>query len=187
MEMKLKQPKPHADIPAGLQPFHTPLPPYTRHEIVIPGAAISTGAEPDESFWVPQAEGVAFRPLCLNVTQGYYVNLLRVRRSGVLSCHRHAGPVHAQVLKGRWYYLEHPWTAEEGSYVMEAPGETHTLYVPEGVPEMITWFHVTGGYTYLDAKGNPTGIEDVFTKIERAKEHYAANGVGVAYLESLIR
>jgi hypothetical protein len=30
------------------------------------------------------------------------VNLLRVRGAGVLSRHRHAGPVHGWVLKGSW-------------------------------------------------------------------------------------
>jgi len=49
----------------------------------------------DEREWVPQSPTVAFRPLVLNVTQGYYINILRVRSSGVLSRHRHSGPVHA--------------------------------------------------------------------------------------------
>lgn len=78
------------------------------------------------------------------VSQGYFVNLLRVRKSGILSRHRHTGPVHATVLRGRWHYLEHPWWAEEGSYAMEPPGDIHTLEVPDGVDEMVTMFHVTG-------------------------------------------
>src|SRR6267142_4139240 len=47
----------------------------------------------DEREWVPQSPTVAFRPLVLNVSQGYYINILRVRSSGVLSRHRHSGPV----------------------------------------------------------------------------------------------
>src|SRR5262245_58577366 len=57
----------------------------------------------DEREWVPQTPNVAFKPLMLNVTQGYYVNILRVRRSGVLSRHRHSGPVHAFTLRGKWH------------------------------------------------------------------------------------
>ena len=38
----------------------------------------------DERVWVPQAEGVWFRPLLLNTVTGGWCNLLRVRRSGVL-------------------------------------------------------------------------------------------------------
>ncbi|MFT3955708.1 MAG: 2,4'-dihydroxyacetophenone dioxygenase family protein [Piscinibacter sp.] len=159
-----------------------PLPADARDEIVVHDVL-----QTDERLWVPQGNGVSFLPLCLGATQGYYVNLLRVRRSGVLSCHRHSGAVHAQVLRGRWYYLEHDWVAETGSFVMEAPGETHTLVVPPDVPEMITWFHVAGGYTYFDADGRVTGIEDVFTKIAKARAHYAAQGLPMAQLERLIR
>ena len=78
--------------------------------------------EVDERLWVPQAPGVDFRPLLLNVTQGYWVNVLRVRRSGILSRHRHAGPVHALTLRGRWHYLEHDWWAEQGVLRLRAAG-----------------------------------------------------------------
>ena len=141
----------------------------------------------DDEMWVPQSEGVTMKPVLLNVTQGYYVNLLRVRKSGVLSCHRHSGPVHAFVLKGRWYYLEHDWVAEEGAYAFEPPGEIHTLYVPPDVPEMITLFHVTGGYTYIDASGAAVGFEDVFTKIDNCRAHYERIGLGADYVKRFIR
>ncbi len=52
----------------------------------------------DERLWVPQAENVWFRPLCLAASRGYWQNLLRVRKSGVLSRHRHPQPVHGFVL-----------------------------------------------------------------------------------------
>ncbi|WP_233886809.1 2,4'-dihydroxyacetophenone dioxygenase family protein [Paraburkholderia flagellata] len=141
----------------------------------------------DDKLWVPTTKTVSFKPLLLNASQGYYVNLLRVRQSGVLSRHRHTGPVHAMVLRGRWYYLEHDWVAEQGSYAHEPAGETHTLFVPEGVDEMITWFHVTGGYTYVDPQGNATGYEDVFTKIEAARKHYETIGLGADYVKRFIR
>lgn len=159
-----------------------PFPPDGRREIVVHDVLAG-----DERRWVPQSDGVSFLPLCFGVTQGYYVNLLRVRRSGVLSCHRHTGPVHAQVLRGRWYYLEHDWVATEGSFILETPGETHTLVVPPDVDEMITWFHVGGGYIYLDAKGAQIGFEDVFTKLELARAYYAAVGLDAAGIETLIR
>ena len=180
----------NAPLPTGAR--NPQRPPVTRPVIPLPASARAEIVLPDilgtdERHWVPQGEGVSFLPLCLGVTQGYYVNLLRVRRSGVLSCHRHTGAVHAQVLRGRWYYLEHDWVATEGSFVMEAPGETHTLVVPEDVTEMVTWFHVSGGYVYLDGQGQPTGFEDVFTKVDKAREHYLATGLDMALLDRLIR
>lgn len=153
-------------------------------DVFMPGAL---DLDADEHLWVPQAPGVWFKPLILCVSQGYYVNLLRVRKAGVLSRHRHAGPVHAVTLRGRWRYLEHDWEAVPMSYAFEPPGETHTLVVPDDVEEMITLFHVTGGYVYVDPDGVALGYEDVFTKLDAARRHYAAIGLGADHAEGLTR
>lgn len=143
--------------------------------------------ERDEHLWVPQSPDVEFRPLLLSVSEGYFVNILRVRRTGILSRHRHSGPVHATILRGRWHYLEHEWWAEEGSYVFEPPGDIHTLEVPSGVPEMVTLFHVSGAYVYVDIDGRPMGVEDVFSKIQNARRHYGEIGLGADYVQRFIR
>lgn len=151
-------------------------------DIVVPGVLPE-----DERVWVPQAENVWFRPLCLSTRQGYWVNLLRVRKAGILSRHRHPAPVHGYVLEGRWRYLEHDWVAEAGSYVFEPPGETHTLTVPEDVPQMITLFHITGAMIYVDEKGAVTAYEDVFSKIAMCRKHYIDCGLGADYVDQFIR
>ena len=177
---------PPASRAAGLDlstlPYQLPFPVDAKREIVV-GAAVPE----DERVWVPQMPNVWFRPLCLNTVQGYWVNLLRVRKSGVLSRHRHPAPVHGFVIRGGWHYLEHDWKAVEGSYVFEPPGETHTLVVPDDVPEMITLFHITGAMIYVDPYGRQTGYEDVFTKIDMCRAHYAACGLGADYVDQFIR
>jgi hypothetical protein len=115
------------------------------------------------------------------------MNLLKVRKSGVLSRHRHPQPVHGYVIKGRWRYLEHDWEAREGGYVYEAPGETHTLVVDEGVEEMITLFQVNGVMLYVDPDGAVMGYEDVFTKIDLCRAHYTKVGLGADYVDQFIR
>lgn len=162
----------------GAQPFGM-LP-----DLVI-GGALELAA--DEQLWVPQGPGVEFRPLLLAVSQGYFVNLLRVRKSGILSRHRHAGPVHAFVLRGGWHYLEHDWSVQAGDYAFEPPGETHTLEVPDSVAEMITLFHVSGTYIYVDPDGHAVGVEDVFTKLAAARAHYDAAGLGADYADRFVR
>ena len=141
----------------------------------------------DERLWVPQADNVWFRPLILNATNGEWVNLFRVRRSGMLSRHRHPSPVYGYVLKGAWRYLEHDWVAEEGSFIFEPPGETHTLVVDEGVEEMITLFHVFGALVYYDEDDNPVGHDDVHTKIEMCRAHFEKTGLGSDYVKQFIR
>lgn len=167
------------------QPFRGEQPSDALPEIFVPNV-MPEGVD-EELLWVPQTDCVSFRPLCLCVSGGYYVNLLRVLGSGLLSRHRHPGPVHGHVLKGRWRYLEHDWEAREGSYVFEPPGEIHTLVVPEGVDEMITLFHVTGSLLYCDVDGNVQGADDVFTKLELAKKHYKAVGLGEDFVQQFIR
>ncbi len=149
---------------------------------------LAIGAMPDdERVWVPQANGVWFRPLLFNTASGGWCNLLRVRRAGVLSRHRHPMAVIGYVIKGRWHYLEHDWVAQEGSFIYEPPGEMHTLTVPEDCPEMITFFHIDGAMIYVDADGRQTGYEDVFTKIDMCRTHYAAVGLGADYVEQFMR
>jgi 2,4'-dihydroxyacetophenone dioxygenase len=149
---------------------------------------IAVGAIPaDERVWVPQAPGVWFRPLLLNTVSGGWCNLLRVRTSGVLSRHRHPMAVVGYVIKGRWRYLEHDWIAEAGSFVYEPPGEVHTLVVPDDCPEMITFFNISGAMIYLDEHGRQSGYEDVWTKIELCRGHYAACGLTADYVEQFIR
>ena len=163
-------------------PYRYPQPKEGAPELVVPHAIPQ-----DERLWVPQQENVWFRPLCLSATRGYWMNLLRVRKSGVLSRHRHPQPVHGFVLKGSWHYLEHDWTAIEGSYVYEAPGETHTLVVEADVPEMITLFQVNGAMIYVDPDGEVLGYEDVFTKIDHCRRYFTAAGLGESFVEQFIR
>jgi len=164
--------------------YQLPQPMGCLTEVYVSGAL---DIDCEEKFWVPQAEGVWFRPLMLNLSQGYIVNILRVRGAGVLSRHRHGGPVHAFTLRGRWHYLEHDWVANTGDYVFEPPGETHTLVVPDDVEEMVTLFHTSGGYTYVDPHGEALGIEDVFTKLSAMKKHYAQVGLGADFADQFIR
>lgn len=149
---------------------------------------IAVGAIPDdERVWVPQAPNIWFRPLMLNRHQGQWCNLLRVRRSGVLSRHLHTNPVHGFVIKGSWFYPEHDWIATAGSYVFEPPGEIHTLTVPDDCEEMITFFNITGCMLYLDADNRQVGFEDVFTKIDMCRKHYTAVGLGADYVDQFVR
>jgi quercetin dioxygenase-like cupin family protein len=153
---------------------------------IVPEIAVAA-IPGDERVWVPQAPDVWFRPLLLNTVSGGWCNLLRVRRSGVLSRHRHPMLVVGYVIRGKWRYLEHDWIAEEGTFVYEPPGEVHTLVVPDDCLEMITFFSISGAMIYLDAAGQQTGYEDVFSKIEMCRAHYVDIGLGADYVDQFIR
>ncbi len=141
----------------------------------------------DPRLWVPLSEHSWSRPLHLNVTAGFYVHILKVTKAGLIQRHRHSGAVHAYTLKGRWHYLEHDWVAEAGGYVFEPPGETHTLVVPEGCDEMMTLFFVHGSLMFVDPKGQTTGYDDVFTRIDKYRAHFEAVGLGGDHVKHFMR
>jgi quercetin dioxygenase-like cupin family protein len=141
----------------------------------------------DERVWVPQAPDVWFRPLLLNTVSGGWCNLLRVRKSGVLSRHRHPMLVVGYVIKGRWFYREHDWVANAGDFVYEPPGEIHTLEVPADCDEMITFFNIGGAMVYLDEQGRQTGYEDVFSKIDMCRTYYRECGLGEDFVDRFVR
>lgn len=144
-------------------------------------------AEDDERLWVPLQPGRWSRPLCLSVSQGYWVHLTKVRGGGMLSRHRHPAPVHGFVLKGSWRYLERDWVARPGSYLYEPPGDIHTLVVDHDCEEMITLFYNTGSLIYCDADGNTTGTTDVFDRIAACRRHFEEVGLGADYVKNFIR
>ncbi|MEH2545717.1 hypothetical protein V1283_002362 [Bradyrhizobium sp. AZCC 2262] len=86
----------HRSIDQSKIAYQKPQPAGMAPDVFV-GSALELDG--DEREWVPQSPTVAFRPLVLNVSQGYYINILRVRSSGVLSRHRHSGPVHAFTLR----------------------------------------------------------------------------------------
>lgn len=169
--------------PSILQPYIGPTQPDALSEIFLADGF----AEVDERHWVPLAPNRWSRPLCLNVSQGYWVHLTRVRGSGLVSRHRHPAPVHGFVLKGCWRYLERDWKAVPGSYIYEPPGDIHTLIVDDDNEEMITLFHNTGALIFCDKEGTTTGTTDVFDRIAACREHFEAVGLGADYVKTFIR
>ena len=132
-------------------------------ERALPDRAIQSDALP----WVPQGDRVWFKPLRFDLTNGRWVNLLKVTGGGRVNRHRHSGgQVLGYVIQGNWRYLERDWVARPGTFVYEPPGDIHTLVV-DGAEEMITLFLLEGVIQYLDDDDNLIYQDDVFTKLER--------------------
>ena len=166
------------------------MPDHSSEKIDFPDQVreIVLQAMPDgDDLWVPQAPNIWFRPLMFDTVAGGWVNLLRIKRSGVLNRHLHPAPVYGYVLKGSWRYIEHDWVATEGSFVYEPPGEIHTLIVDDDVEEMITLFHVCGALIYFNEDGSQADYEDVHSKIRKAREHFVRVGLGEDFVKQFIR
>ncbi len=142
-------------------------------ELGVPDRAIQS----DEIPWVPQAERVWFKPLRFDLTNGRWINLLKVTGGGKVNRHRHAGgQVLGFVLQGGWHYAEREWVARAGTLVYEPPGDIHTLIVHEG-EDMITLFILEGVIQYLDDEDNVIYQDDIFTKMERYLKYCRELGI----------
>mgnify|MGYP001234261997 FL=1 len=168
------------DLPA---PYSGPAPQDALAELFIQDGY----SNDDPRLWVPLAPGRWSRPLCLNVSNGYWVHLTKVVGGGMLSRHRHPAPVHGFVIKGKWRYLERDWIAEAGSYLYEPPGDIHTLVVEPDCEEMITLFHNSGALIYCDEDGNTTGTTDVFDRVDACRKHFIEVGLGEDFVKQFIR
>lgn len=169
--------------PSDLRPYQGPANRHALGEIFIQDAF----ANDDERLWAQLGENRWSRPLCLNVSQGYWVHLTKFRGAGVISCHRHPAPVHGFVIQGHWRYLEHNWVAGPGSYIFEPPGDVHTLVAEDSGEDSITLFHMTGALINCDPEGNTVGYEDVFTRIAKYKAHFEKTGLDADYVKNFIR
>ncbi|MEQ4722477.1 2,4'-dihydroxyacetophenone dioxygenase family protein [Nonomuraea sp. B19D2] len=129
--------------------------------------------------WVPQGDGIYFKPLRINRRAGSWINLLKVQRAGRVNRHRHLGPVEAYVLEGSWRYLERDWVAKAGDFVFEADDDIHTLEVV-GDAEMITLFSIHGPFEYLDDQDNVIGTETADSKLDRYVRHCEQFGIELA-------
>jgi 2,4'-dihydroxyacetophenone dioxygenase len=159
-------------------------PPALGHLGMIPELVV--GPVKDERIWVLLEPNVWFRPLFFDMSAGAHGEVLRVKKGGVLSKHRHPSPVHGFVLKGSWRYLEHTWRAVEGSYVLEPPGEVHTLTCDTD-DEMQTMFFILGPTLYVDDQDRVTLVEDNFQLIQACRAHYEEVGLGADFVNQFIR
>jgi hypothetical protein len=170
-------------MPDNIERIYSPLIPQDMQDELY----WKDGLDPeDDRLWVPIGPGRWSRPLCLNVSQGYWVHFIKVTEPGIISRHRHPAPVHGFVVEGKWRYLERNWEATAGSYLYEPPGDVHTLVVDEG-NEMITLFHNTGALLYCDEDGRITGTSDVFDRIKTARNHFEEVGLGADFVKNFIR
>ena len=148
-----------------------------------PGGVEGLDREVDSSTlpWVPQVEGVWFKPLRLAPHLDLWANLLKVSADGMLNRHRHHGPVDAWVMQGSWRYLEHGWVAGPGSFVHEPEGDVHTLVV-EGGEEMVTLFIVRGPVDYIDDDDRVIRTDTAQSKLELYEAHCRANDLPIVDL-----
>ena len=137
--------------------------------------------------WYPVGEAGHTRPLIFDLTSGAWISLFRGKGNGTIQRHRHSATVTGWTFEGAWGYRERDWLATAGSFVYEAAGDIHTLYIPADPGHMTALFHVHGPLIYLDDDGNAVDYEDVFVRVDKYAKHCRSVGLGEDWVRSLIR
>lgn len=167
---------------ADLKPIVNALKPDALPEVFHQFAPVD-----DERYYAPLSETVFSRPLWISPRDNRWADILWAKTPGLVNRHYHPHEVFAYTISGKWGYLEQPWTATAGSFVYETPGEAHTLVSYEHEEQMRAFFVVTGPLVWLDEAGNGQGYFDVHDYLELCRGHYDKSGIGVDYLNTLIR
>jgi 2,4'-dihydroxyacetophenone dioxygenase len=152
-------------------------------EVYIPDASSTE----DMRYYVPLSETVSTRPLWISPQRNQWADILYSESAGLVNRHYHPHQVFAYTISGKWGYLEHDWIATAGDFVYETPGEGHTLVAYESDEPMRVHFNVTGPLIWLDDAGNALDFFDVHNYIALCREHYASNGLGADYVDTLFR
>lgn len=139
---------------------------------------IHIGVSEDESPYVPFVENVFIRHLAFDVRNNLYVNVLWVKKNGMLGRHRHRGRIFACTMAGSWRYLEYDWVATPGSFVMESPGAVHTL-VSDDPNGMKTMFFLNGSLDFVDENDNLIQTLDVFWFVNHYVSYCKEQGIPI--------
>jgi 2,4'-dihydroxyacetophenone dioxygenase len=140
-----------------------------------------------DDTWYPVGDAGHTRPLIFNLSTGAWISLFNGKGSGTIQRHRHSAAVTGWTFEGAWGYRERDYLSTTGSFLYEAPGDIHTLYIPEDPGHMTALFHVYGPLIYLDEDGNAEGYEDVFVRIDKYADHCRKVGLGEDWVRSMIR
>ncbi len=130
--------------------------------------------------WVPQADGVYFRPLRICPELGTWTNLLRVTRQGTINLHRHIAPVEAWVISGEWRYLERDsgWPVQGPMYSSRLVTSTRSSIRAE--EEMVTLFSMHGAIEYIGPNGETIFTETAETKRSKYASFCEAHEIPLA-------
>ena len=90
----------------------------------LPSDLADLAVSSDDMPWVPNGQGLAFKPLHYSPSTGMWINLIHCERKGRISRHLHTGGwVHGYVLQGSWRGITPGaigWRTP-GTYVWEPP------------------------------------------------------------------
>jgi 2,4'-dihydroxyacetophenone dioxygenase len=150
----------------------------------LPKEVVSTIPPLGDPRWVKRPAGHWFLPLMFDVSGGIAANVLHYPTPGLIGRHAHDGPVFAYTIEGSWFYPEHDWVAEAGTFVWEPTGDVHSFTVKES---MTAVFIMHGGMVIVDEDDKPIGYENCLSLLGYCDQYYRDQGLGEDFVKQFIR
>jgi 2,4'-dihydroxyacetophenone dioxygenase len=138
----------------------------------------------NDKRWMQSHEGIQTLPVLLNVSEGSWVILVKVKANTTMAQHYHASPMYVFTVYGHWHYLEYDWEATTGHFLCEMPGEFHT---PHFIEDTLLYSVVSGPIIYPKEDSDEVIVTDVYTHVNSVKKHYAEVGIGEDELNKILR
>jgi hypothetical protein len=136
------------------------------------------GPNEADSPWVPFGENAAIKHLCFDVRHNIFSNILWMKQPGTIGTHKHRGQIVMVCLEGSARYLEYDWVATPGAFILEVPGESHTLVTehPQGV-KLFGWMQ--GAIEFYDEHATFVETADVWWFINHYETYCREQGIPV--------
>ena len=142
----------------------------------------------DERSGCRRRPDVWFRPLLLNTVTGSWCNLLRVRRSGILSRHLHPSlghrlrdPRHVALPRARL------GRARQDRSSTSRRARSTRCVSPSDCAEMITFFNISGAMIYVDDAGDRYRLRGRVHQDRDVPRALRRVGLGEDYVDPFIR
>jgi len=129
--------------------------------------------------------------LLLDVHNNRYINLLCCTETVHGPWHYHHGRVNALVLKGIFQAVNKEGEGNQvlaNSFMYEPPGIIHKprYEVDEKEGVFISFGCTEGAVVYLNNRKEQVGYSDVFTQLDRVRQHYKKQGISSDELNKII-
>jgi hypothetical protein len=142
-----------------------------------------------DKYWVPECEGLWFKPVRLDAVHGSYTGYWYADRNSTGGYHYHSGSTQLISLHGTMIFtdLENnslPVTANQFIYV--PAGVTHKAEIILDKEGFLSYGTIEGNINYLDEKWSPKSKLDVFDYIELVKKYYKDSNLDMDALKKVI-
>jgi mannose-6-phosphate isomerase-like protein (cupin superfamily) len=149
-----------------------------------------TGNNTLDEYWVPEEDGMWFKPVRLDTIRNYYTAFWFCDRDFSGGYHTHSGSTEGLCLQGKVIFTDAKnsiTTVNANQHVYIPPHVVHRAEIKIEHHQFLFYGTIEGDITYLhedNSLGNKLNVHDY---IRLAREHYKSNDLSIELLNNIIK